>query len=448
MATPLTSGTVSVSMDHFLREQPLPRRNDFLDYWRATAGSNADEFRDVARKLLEAARDNSSPELHVRAGLVAYLLGDHDAALAHLKSAGDDPTALFLKGLTLLTLDQLDEARTAFAQAANAGFDRADAVLKQAEATRRMGNLEEAEQLVRSTGREAVGRADYSYQLGCILMDHGDFHGGIEYFERAANIEPLHTLALFRLATIAAARSDELEAIELYERCLSIPPIHLGALINLGLLYEDVEQYRAAEYCFRRALEYDPQNERAQLYLKDIEATGSMYYDEDSNRRALRRQHLLSRPIVDFELSVRSRNCLQAMNIETLGDLTRTSEAELLGGKNFGETSLQEVSAMMKSHGLEIGEDLVEQPASGRPPQPSQQTELTPEEQRVSQMSIAELNLSVRARKCMTRLGITTVGELITRTPDELLQTRNFGVTSLNEVRQKLGELNLSLRND
>ncbi len=63
-------------------------------------------------------------------------------------------------------------------------------------------------------------------------------------------------------------------------------------------------------------------------------------------------------------------------------------------------------------------------------------------------MSIAELNLSVRARKCMTRLGITTVGERITRKPDELLQPRHFGVTSLNEVRQKLGELNLSLRND
>lgn len=448
MATPLTSGTASVSMDQFLRQQPLPRRNHFLDYWRATAGTNAAEFRDVARNLMESARGDQSADLQTRAGLVAYLLGEHDAALTYLNTAGNEPTALFLKGLTFLTLEQLAEARTAFEQASDAGFDRADATLKQAEATRRMGNPEEAERLVRSTGREAVGRAEYSYQMGCILMDLGDLHGGIEYFERAASIEPLHTLALFRLGSIAAARSDEHEAIDLYERCLSIPPIHLGALLNLGLLYEDIEQYRAAEYCFRRALEFDPQNERAQLYLRDIEATGSMYYDEETSRRALRRQHLLSRPIADFELSVRSRNCLEAMNIETLGDLTRTSDAELLGGKNFGETSLQEVAAMMKSHGLEIGEDLVEQLAPGRAPQPTQQVELTPEEQRVSQMPIGDLNLSVRARKCMTRLGIATVGELLGRTPDELLQTRNFGVTSLNELRQKLAELNLSLRND
>ena len=94
MATPLTSGTVSVSMDHFLREQPLPRRNDFLDYWRATAGSNADEFRDVARKLLETARDDPAPELQARSGLVAYLLGVmvaeeiRDEARAGLKFGG------------------------------------------------------------------------------------------------------------------------------------------------------------------------------------------------------------------------------------------------------------------------------------------------------------------------------------------------------------------------
>jgi len=58
------------------------------------------------------------------------------------------------------------------------------------------------------------------------------------------------------------------------------------------------------------------------------------------------------------------------------------------------------------------------------------------------------LNLSVRARKCISRLGLSTVGELVQKTPDELLSNRNFGVTSLNEIRAKLGEINLKLRND
>ena len=48
----------------------------------------------------------------------------------------------------------------------------------------------------------------------------------------------------------------------------------------------------------------------------------------------------------------------------------------------------------------------------------------------------------------MARLGIVSVAELVQRTPDELLSAKNFGVTSLNEIRAKLGEIGLKLRND
>jgi len=61
---------------------------------------------------------------------------------------------------------------------------------------------------------------------------------------------------------------------------------------------------------------------------------------------------------------------------------------------------------------------------------------------------IGDLNLSVRARKCMTKLGIQTVGELLSHTGDELLECKNFGVTSLNEVKEKLTALGLKLRGD
>ncbi len=61
---------------------------------------------------------------------------------------------------------------------------------------------------------------------------------------------------------------------------------------------------------------------------------------------------------------------------------------------------------------------------------------------------IAELNLSVRARKCMIRLAINTLGDLVRRTGDDLLECKNFGVTSLNEVREKLTVLSLKLRGD
>ena len=59
-----------------------------------------------------------------------------------------------------------------------------------------------------------------------------------------------------------------------------------------------------------------------------------------------------------------------------------------------------------------------------------------------------ELNLSVRARKCMTKLGINTIGELVRRTGEDLMECKNFGVTSLNEVREKLTERSLRLRGE
>ncbi|HEY1598454.1 MAG TPA: DNA-directed RNA polymerase subunit alpha [Pirellulales bacterium] len=60
-------------------------------------------------------------------------------------------------------------------------------------------------------------------------------------------------------------------------------------------------------------------------------------------------------------------------------------------------------------------------------------------------MSLAELNLSVRATNCLESENIHTVRDLVVRTEDQLLDVRNFGETTLNEVREKLTELGLRL---
>ena len=129
--------------------------------------------------------------------------------------------------------------------------------------------------------------------MGCILSDRGTRTGQSNTFERAVDIDPQHSRALFRLAVENASRGNDDEAIRLYEQSLSRPPLHLGALINLGLMYEDDQNYQAAAFCFRRVLEVDPANERAGMYLKDIQAVGEMYYDEDSARQAARMEALL-----------------------------------------------------------------------------------------------------------------------------------------------------------
>src|SRR5207245_7828644 len=174
----------------------------------------------------------------------------------------------------------------------------------------------------------------------------------------------------------------------------------------------------------------------ARLFHKDAQASLTMYYNPEEEHAFSRFSQVLEIPVTDFELSVRSRNCLKKMNIRTLGDLTRVTEQQLLSSKNFGETSLAEIKEILASKGLRLGQSIEEGGAHEmrfRPQQP-----LSEQEQAVLNKPVSELNLSVRARKCMNRLGIQTMGELVQRTADELLESKNFGMTSLNEVREKL----------
>lgn len=60
-------------------------------------------------------------------------------------------------------------------------------------------------------------------------------------------------------------------------------------------------------------------------------------------------------PISELELSVRSSNCLKDANIKTIADLVRKQEAELLGFRNFGKKSLQEISDLLKAMNLNLG---------------------------------------------------------------------------------------------
>jgi DNA-directed RNA polymerase subunit alpha len=61
-------------------------------------------------------------------------------------------------------------------------------------------------------------------------------------------------------------------------------------------------------------------------------------------------------------------------------------------------------------------------------------------------LTIEELNLSVRSYNCLKREGINTVGDLVQKSEAELLDIRNFGQKSIDEVKAKLDELGLDLR--
>ncbi|MHA6259216.1 DNA-directed RNA polymerase subunit alpha [Sporosarcina sp. CAU 1771] len=68
--------------------------------------------------------------------------------------------------------------------------------------------------------------------------------------------------------------------------------------------------------------------------------------------------------------------------------------------------------------------------------------------EKVLEMTIEELDLSVRSYNCLKRAGINTVLELANKSEDEMMKVRNLGRKSLEEVKAKLDELNLELRTE
>ena len=84
-------------------------------------------------------------------------------------------------------------------------------------------------------------------------------------------------------------------------------------------------------------------------------------------------------------------------------------------------------------------------PSEAGPYDGNQYAPLDAELERKLDMSLAELELSVRATNCLESEGITTVRHLVTRSEDQLLNVRNFGETTLKEVRAKLHEIGLDL---
>src|SRR5439155_25246940 len=63
--------------------------------------------------------------------------------------------------------------------------------------------------------------------------------------------------------------------------------------------------------------------------------------------------------------------------------------------------------------------------------------------QRLYEMPIEDLNLSVRAYNCLKRAGITKVGQILEMSEDDLLGVRNFGHKSLDELRERLAAHNI-----
>lgn len=276
------------------------------------------------------------------------------------------------------------------------------------------------------------------------LYNHGDKAGAVAEYRKAAAADPNSSQVFFRLGYLLDLVGEEDEAITMYERACENPPAPINALINLSVLLEDRGDIHRAERALKQILETNPNHPRAKLYMKDILASKDMHVDDEQDKDRLKRNAILDVPVTDFELSVRARTCLKKMNIRTLGDLLRTTEAELLAYKNFGESSLVEIKQMLASKGMRLGQGVEDAHRAARRRLMDQLKGSGNEA--VLAKSVADLSLSVRARKALQLLNIQSLGDLVAHTEAELMGVKNFGATSLTEVKDKLVEYGLSLR--
>lgn len=288
------------------------------------------------------------------------------------------------------------------------------------------------------------------FEAGMKAEKAGQRIQAIEAYEAAYAADPDNTEVCFRLALNLDLVGEADEALHLYEQTVQHERPHLNALLNLSVAYEDRGMYAQAERCLRQILATEPNHPRARLYIKDVldskePVEGNSELTAPSSVSQIE-SALLDTPVTDFDLSVKTRNALRKMNIRTLADLLRISESELRAFKNLSEDNLEEIRAMLGTKGLRLGQAMEQQQTAAKKAVYDQLKTETGAGDESLNRSVTELQLSVRARKALALLGVSTIGDLCTKTEAELMGVKNFGMTSLLEIKEKLAINNLSLR--
>ncbi len=361
--------------------------------------ANFDQAHELV-KSMEAGRERASGEeardLTEKLGILSLALGEYEQAAADLDSVKTRKTAAHFLGRTFLKTNREAEALEMLEKGRTSEDDLGTDVLL-VDAYCRLGKPEEAEKVLKGY-KNAPETAALLFARGRVAEAGGEYGEAMALYEAALEKEPEHAESLFRLALNCDLNGEDERAVELYKRCAGLLPAYVGALINLGILYEDQGNYYEAIDCYKRVLAIDPRHKQAQLYLKDAESSLTMYIDVSRSKRLQRMDEFFGTP-------------------SDMGD-------ELEEGEGV--------------FALTAGSD--EEVMGAAADNPELEKKLT--------TSVEELDLSTRCRKCMDRLGITTVGELIQHSEEDLLATPNFGSTSMNEVKTKLGAMGLALKGE
>jgi len=379
-------------------------------------------------------------------GIGLFILGRNNEAAGKLTKAKDCKEKFIYLSFALRRMGEFDKAIETLQKATDYGAEALSITLEKAITYRYAANFDAAaRELKTCTNFENVS-AEYHYQLARLAEAQGLYDEAMDNYKTALELAPNHQKVLFHMAYRCDLSGDEEAAIDYYKQIVSTGPVYVSALLNLAVLYEDMGEFDKAARCVYKVLKFHPNHQRAILFKKDIESSKTMFYDEEKEEKKTRKVQIIETPISDFELSVRSRNCLRKMNIETIGDLLNITETELLSYKNFGETSLREIKTILEPKGLHLGMALEEKQFASAEAAAAGTEEVEDRDEKLLKKPADDLQLSVRSRECLRKLNIRTIGDLTRKTEAELLGVKNFGVTSLNEIKKAIGKIGLSLR--
>jgi len=406
-----------------------------LEFLRS--GVTSATFVKSAEKISQSSLSN---ELKIENKAFAYwICGQYKLIIETAKLENGSALAKLVLGHSHLCRCEYSEANKLFA----ASFNPSDPFQVAAYVDTLIGldKIEEA-QSVYEKGKANNSNDKYiQYALGRIKEFCHEMDEAMAIYKSLYDENKEFHLVAFRLANLYDLYNENERAIATYLRCIPYGYTPVNSLINLGLLYEDDDHYAKAISCFKRALEIDETNLIARLHLSNSMGSQNMIFDEKKDQEKKATEKILNVPVSDFELSVRSRNCLSKMNILTLGDLVNRTEEDLLSYKNFGETSLKEIKEMLNQRVLSLksskeeNKDLSRALISDVAPVGVKQG--TP---------IDSLQISLRSRKCLERLNIHTLEELTRYSKEDLMAIRNFGQTSFDEIIILLNQHNLSFK--
>ena len=386
-----------------IAEQDIYERKELDELFKAGIPAKSDK--DLRQAMLAIALD---------------YLADAEELLDKIK----DDYAKALLGLIYVELEEWEDAGKLLKGNKEGVSEYARVLIEQ-------GEYDAADELIQGMPETA----ESEFLFGQLFEAQGQVERAIAAYEGALEREPEHVNAAFKLGVLLDRIGDDDMAVEYYLVCADVFPHYLPGVINLGILYDERGESNAAMDCFRQVLAYNPHNRRALMLLRDSKATRTMYYDEREERERERMEKILKTPVNDFELSVRSRNCLAKMNIFTLGDLISITEQEMLNYKNFGETSLREVREMLDARGLRLGM-LREHEDRG----------LTKGDQKTLSESIERLELSSRSNKVLESLGCSKIGDVVHYSDLELYRTDGSGQSVVQELSTALGAYGITLK--